>query len=934
MITITVLNFHSRFHIFCAVSVITCVLSLNFQTLLAQSWIDETYEDFVTGEFDASGQNLFVSHDGKIRTIRRFDLNNDGHLDLVFNNTHNTSTDLEGTLAFIENDKLHHQSIPLQGSEKIVAGDLNNDGFIDLVFSPNYNNVRFSRRFLTVIWGNSDGWPIHRSTSHLPVSGGRGSKGLDIADLNQDGWKDIIALTESELRDVSEILRIYFGSKNGFYRDSYKDIPVDGAIAFVVRDLDSNGTCDLAVLTRNDKLHLLWGNSDNSMDQSFEHHQTIIDLPIGSTSLAAGNLNQGSHKQLAIGTNKGVIHVLSDLKEGGVIKTFEADDTSDLVIADVDGDTIEDIIATNFLQGEALGGEAEGALESGQVKIFWGLVEDGRYNISANNFTKLEVDYPVTVEVEDLTENGYKDVVVAVYQSDTTFAGKSQLFVGQGNRQFNLYPQGIPTSGSTDVAVTPKTFDGSARMIFANSFAGNIGEKIPLQIYWGTNKGFSPVKLTEIPFRSGYESTAADLNGNGYVDLIALNSGHAQIEDNPDEGANIFWGNQDGFSNDKKTILNESRLGTSDVADLNRDGYLDIILGSFKVENDLVIYYGSNEGYQVENRESISLGARSIGNVIADFDRNGWLDIAMVSHETDELLILWGSENGFDNTDIQRFKVPSVMSLETADLNSNGFLDLIVGTFNDRITEEFDTGLRIIWGGEDGFSPSWNMQWLPGMAPIGFTVADFDNDGYLDLFSPHYYTTGRRDNIPSYLYWGSSDGFSPKQKTTLIIDSAHDSMTGDFNGDSMLDIAVAAHFGDGSHYTNSKVFYNDGNRFKDPDITELPTKGTHWMYRKDIGHIYNRKWKLSYKSSIFQWNKKETKGKLKFKADILGNSELQFFIRSAENDKLIDQSSWRNLDDHLFNLNSKDRVLQYKAVFTSDNGDRYPILDQVKIDLN
>ena len=145
----------------------------------AQSWIEDIYEDFADGRLDAAGQNRYVCHDGTVRTIHRFDLNQDGYLDLIFNNTHDTSTNHEATLA-------------AQGSEQVAAGDLNNDGFTDLVFCPNKSGIQNPRRFLTIIWGGKDGWPRYRSHRLLSV---RDCKDVAVADINQDGWSDVIALT-------------------------------------------------------------------------------------------------------------------------------------------------------------------------------------------------------------------------------------------------------------------------------------------------------------------------------------------------------------------------------------------------------------------------------------------------------------------------------------------------------------------------------------------------------------------------------------------------------------------------------------------------------------------------------------------------------------------------------------------------------------------
>ena len=67
-------------------------------------WVEDSFQDFADGRLDASGQNLYVSRDGSIRTIHRFDLNQDGFLDLVFNSTHDTAGFLPGTLVSVNSD--------------------------------------------------------------------------------------------------------------------------------------------------------------------------------------------------------------------------------------------------------------------------------------------------------------------------------------------------------------------------------------------------------------------------------------------------------------------------------------------------------------------------------------------------------------------------------------------------------------------------------------------------------------------------------------------------------------------------------------------------------------------------------------------------------------------------------------------------------------
>src|SRR5439155_12762553 len=107
--------------------------------------------------------------------------------------------------------------------------------------------------------------------------------------------------------------------------------------------------------------------------------------------------------------------------------------------------------------------------------------------------------------------------------------------------------QGFRTSGTTDVAFTPSEKELPGRVVFCNSIGGKLDENVPVHVYLGGKDGFDPERLWKIPFHSGYEASAADLNADGYVDLILLNSGHGGSADDPTLGANIFWGGPKGF---------------------------------------------------------------------------------------------------------------------------------------------------------------------------------------------------------------------------------------------------------------------------------------------------------------------------------------------------------------------------------------------------
>ena len=149
--------------------------------------------------------------------------------------------------------------------------------------------------------------------------------------------------------------------------------------------------------------------------------------------------------------------------------------------------------------------------------------------------------------------------------------------------------------------------------------------------------------------------------------------------------------------------------------------------------------------------------------------------------------------------------------------------------------------------------------------------------------------------MASYLYWGGPQGFATRNRTILITDSAHDAMAGDFDQDGRLDLAVSCHTRDGNHHTDSKVFYNDGNRFRNPRVEHLPTIGTHWMWIQDVGHIHHRQWKQVYRSSVFGWDREVSAGRLSFQAEQPHRTRLSFQVRSSSSPKGLADRAWRPL---------------------------------------
>jgi hypothetical protein len=105
------------------------------------------------------------------------------------------------------------------------------------------------------------------------------------------------------------------------------------------------------------------------------------------------------------------------------------------------------------------------------------------------------------------------------------------------------------------------------------------------------------------------------------------------------------------------------------------------------------------------------------------------------------------------------------------------------------------------------------------------------------------------------------------------------------------------------------------------------------MYTEDMGHIAHRRFEHVYTSSPFTWAEPATGATVDVAAEVPDGAALDLAVRSAGSADALEEASWRPLDNGRFTLQSTDRVLQYRAVFRSDNGDRYPVLNRVRIEL-
>src|SRR4029079_6564363 len=147
--------------------------------------------------------------------------------------------------------------------------------------------------------------------------------------------------------------------------------------------------------------------------------------------------------------------------------------------------------------------------------------------------------------------------------------------------------------------------DGKPDVVFFN-FEGNFRDgPSTTRIYWGDGtRNYSPLRVTDIPTHYITSIAHADLDDDGNVDLILTQqrfiSGAGEDLFN---SVIICWGDKEHPYERQTRLSVEYNAGGVRIADFNRDGWLDMIVGATvsgpadPKKKGMPIFWGSRDGF-------------------------------------------------------------------------------------------------------------------------------------------------------------------------------------------------------------------------------------------------------------------------------------------------------------------------------------------------
>jgi hypothetical protein len=265
---------------------------------------------------------------------------------------------------------------------------------------------------------------------------------------------------------------------------------------------------------------------------------------------------------------------------------------------------------------------------------------------------------------------------------------------------------------------------------------------------------------------STYDVVIADFNGDGHGDVAFPSR----------ELIDVYYGDGAGHFSGPSTFAAGTFPQSLAVGDFNRDGKPDLAVGvvGFIGQGVQILLNNGMGGFSAPVMATTAGSPYQV--VVADFNHDGFQDLAIPDTNPDSVLVLLGDGNGGFGAPVASAGGSDAMA--TGDFNEDGIVDLA--------TADYATGeVRILLGnGAGGFSWANTYSVSPSNTTT-LVVADFNHDNHQDV------AVGVINNLYNVaVFLGNGDG-SLVAEAPVALNDAQGVGAADVNGDGRIDLVTA-----------------------------------------------------------------------------------------------------------------------------------------------
>ncbi|MBX7042003.1 MAG: FG-GAP-like repeat-containing protein [Ignavibacteria bacterium] len=680
------------------------------------------------------------------------------------------------------------------GTSVSTAGDVNGDGYSDVIVGgPREPNGFTNAGKAIVFHGSASGLPANPNWTVLgsQVGAELGQSVSTAGDVNGDGYSDVmVGIWLFTNGNTSEgRVNVYHGSSTGlsgsanWVAESNSEDGNLGRFVSSAGDINGDGYGDIIAGApnfsngqSNEGKAFAWFGSSTGLgangtpaNADWSAESDLDTNYFGSCVATAGDVNGDGYSDVLVssntypydGYNKAGKVSLFTGSQSGLSTTFAWSNESNQQDAlygysvstagDVNSDGYSDVIvgAYSYDNGQA---------NEGRVYIYHGSstgLSTTANTVSESNSASALFGYSVST-AGDVNGDGFSDVLVGgpgwagsgrVYVFHGSLSGISTVWNYSLNADGSGYYLGCSVSTAGDV-----NGDGYSDVIVgAENYSNGQTEEGKAYIHYGGSTGLNTIaawssEINQAFAKLGHSvSTAGDINGDGYSDVIAGAIGYDNGQTN-EGGVWVYYGSVSGISGSsflEKNVTSAS-FGTSvaSAGDVNGDGYSDVIIGADGYSNPettegaAFVYNGSaagltlTPGWSAESNQALAGMGFSVATA-GDVNGDGYSDVVIGTRyysngQTYEgrIQVFHGSGNGLSanaNTSVESNVSNANLgnSVSSAgDVNGDGYSDVIAGASNFSNGESQEGKAFVYYGGGEGGARATVQQYSPGSSSV------------------------------------------------------------------------------------------------------------------------------------------------------------------------------------------------------------------------